>query len=456
MLLDEILALLQTEAGAVWIYQPSSGKLRFAAARGWFSLLDEASIKPDGGIIGTVFSSKQHISREFASDPLLKLPEGIQIPEGWGGICVPIRAADETVGVFTVSVPLPREVTPEESKLLASLGDMAGIAVHRISLHEETTRQLQKLQALHAVDSAINASLDLRFTLNVLLEHVTVQLGVDAAGVLLLHPGLKMLEYAAVRGFRTNAIEQTRLRLGESCAGKAALERRTVQVRNPAEAPDEKCASLLKAEGFTACVSVPLIAKGEVKGVLEVFQQKPFSPDAEWLNFLETMAGQAAIAVDNARLFEGMQHANLELVPAYDATIEGWAHALGMRDEETAGHSRRVTEITLDISRKMGMNEEKLVHVRRGALLHDIGKMGIPDAILLKPGKLTEEEWEIMRRHTIYAYQMLSCIEYLRPALEIPYCHHEKWTVLVTPAASRAKRSHWKHASSPWWMFSMP
>lgn len=115
------------------------------------------------------------------------------------------------------------------------------------------------------------------------------------------------------------------------------------------------------------------------------------------------------------------------MLHAYDSTIEGWAHALDLKDEETEEHSRRVTELTLHIAGKMGIKEEELAHVRRGALLHDIGKMGIPDSILLKPGKLTEEEWEIMRKHPVYAFDMLSSIDFLRPALEIPYCHHEKW-----------------------------
>jgi putative nucleotidyltransferase with HDIG domain len=101
--------------------------------------------------------------------------------------------------------------------------------------------------------------------------------------------------------------------------------------------------------------------------------------------------------------------------------------ALDLRDKETEGHTQRVTELTLKLARAAGMTEEELVHVRRGALLHDIGKMGVPDHILLKPGKLTDEEWVEMRKHPVFAYELLSPIAYLRPALDIPYCHHEKW-----------------------------
>jgi putative nucleotidyltransferase with HDIG domain len=117
----------------------------------------------------------------------------------------------------------------------------------------------------------------------------------------------------------------------------------------------------------------------------------------------------------------------LELAMAYDATIEGWSRALDLRDRETEGHTIRVTDLTLRLARSMGVTEEELVHMRRGALLHDIGKMGIPDNILLKPGPLTDEEWIVMRRHPEYAYELLTLVSYLRPALLIPYCHHEKW-----------------------------
>jgi HD-GYP domain-containing protein (c-di-GMP phosphodiesterase class II) len=112
---------------------------------------------------------------------------------------------------------------------------------------------------------------------------------------------------------------------------------------------------------------------------------------------------------------------------AYDATIEGWSRALDLRDKETEGHSQRVTEMTIRLARALNIPDSQLTLIRRGALLHDIGKMGIPDAILLKPGPLSEKEWEIMRLHPAYAHELLSGISYLGNALDIPYCHHEKW-----------------------------
>jgi HD-GYP domain-containing protein (c-di-GMP phosphodiesterase class II) len=237
-----------------------------------------------------------------------------------------------------------------------------------------------------------------------------------------------MLEYTAGRGFRTQAVERTRLQLGEGYAGRAAQEQKPTWILNLAEHPTRFLgAPRLEGEDFISYYAVPLVAKGKTEGVLEIFHRAPLQPDEEWLNFLNALAGSAAIAIDNAMLFDSLQRSNNELVLAYDATMEGWSRALDLRDKETEGHTRRVADITVVLARAFGLNEEEIVHIRQGALLHDIGKMGIPDDILLKPAPLTGEEWVTMKKHPLFAYEMLSPITYLRSALDIPYCHHEKW-----------------------------
>lgn len=429
LLLDEILAVLNSDTGAVLLYHAPEGVLRTAVARGWMAQLDERPIKPGEGLTGAVFlSGETMITADIASDSLALQPEANQAPPGWSGAVFPIRSADETLGVLCIALPPPRQITAEVTSLLTSVAEMAGLGLHRMRLYEQTLRRLAYLQALQAVDRAIIASLDVRITLNVLLDHTMTQLKVDAAGVLLLERHLNQLEYAAGRGFSGRAYERSRLWLGEGLAGRVALERRLLHVANLADSNQAFAHStVVTSEGFVSYVGVPLIAKGQVKGVLEVFHRTPLYPDEEWLNFLEALAQQAAIAIDNAQLFESLQRSNLELMLAYDATIEGWSRALDLRDEETEGHTQRVTDLTLRLARAMGVGEAELVHIRRGALLHDIGKMGVPDRILLKPGPLTEEEKEIMRRHPQYAYEMLQPVEHLRPALDIPYCHHERW-----------------------------
>ncbi|HYA27036.1 MAG TPA: HD-GYP domain-containing protein, partial [Thermodesulfovibrionales bacterium] len=284
------------------------------------------------------------------------------------------------------------------------------------------------LSALRTIDMAISSSLDLHITLDIFVAEAVSQLNVDAANVLLLNSRSNLLDYAASRGFRTSALKHSHLHVGEGYAGTAVLENRIVSIPNlTKEATGFKRSKLLEGEDFITYYAVPLVAKGHVVGVLEIFHRSPLEPDEEWFEFLDALSLQAAIAIDNNSLFYDLERSTMNLTLAYDSTIEGWSRALDYRDKETEGHSQRVTELTLRIAREMGMNEEELTHVRRGALLHDIGKMGVPDSILLKAGALTDEEWKIMRLHPVYSYELLHPIAYLRPAIDIPYCHHEKW-----------------------------
>jgi putative nucleotidyltransferase with HDIG domain len=180
-------------------------------------------------------------------------------------------------------------------------------------------------------------------------------------------------------------------------------------------------------EDFCSYAALPLIARGETKGVLELFHHAPFCDDEEWLGFAEALAGQAAIAIENIVLFQDLKKANLDLSIAYDTTLEGWSKALEFFDHDTEGHTRRVTDLTMALATALHVPDAQLVLIRRGALLHDIGKMGIPGEILNKAGILTEEEVQIVRQHPRIAYKLLQPIPFLRPALDIPYCHHERW-----------------------------
>jgi PAS domain S-box-containing protein len=171
----------------------------------------------------------------------------------------------------------------------------------------------------------------------------------------------------------------------------------------------------------------PVIVCGEVQGVVMVKNPESVPQDVEWIDYLFSLAGQAAVAIDNARLFDGLQRTNLELQKAYDTAISGWSKALELRDKETQGHTDRIVRMAQDLALRVGLSEEELVHFRRGVYLHDIGKMGIPDSILLKTGPLTPEEWTVMRRHPEFAREWLEGNAYLAPALVIPYYHHERW-----------------------------
>lgn len=354
------------------------------------------------------------------------IPQIYKILNIGSAISIPLISSGQPIGILDMSSR--SQFSEDDLQRLRNIAPQVTTVLLRKQVDKQVKLQLQRMRALSDIDRAISSSLDMRISLDVLLREVLSQLEVDAAAVLLLNQSTQMLEFVAGKGFRSPRIRQSRVRLGEGCAGQAGINRQMVHIPNLTDAgAGFTRAELLSFDEFVEYLAVPLIAKGVLKGVLEIYHRTPLNLNPEWKGYLETLSGQAAIAIDNAQLFEGMQKLNQELIMAYDATIAGWSRAMDLRDEETEGHTQRVTELTLKLAEKFEIDQQEQVQIRRGALLHDIGKLGVPDNILLKPGKLTEDEWEIMRQHPRYAYEMLMPIAYLRPALDIPYCHHEKW-----------------------------
>ncbi len=181
---------------------------------------------------------------------------------------------------------------------------------------------------------------------------------------------------------------------------------------------------LLAFLGQPPGIFAPLIYDGKIKGMLNIVGPNLTETD---IPTLQAFANQIAVALENSRLVQKLQVANEALEVAYQKTLEGWVTALDLRDNETEGHTLRVAEATVYLARFMGIPEEHHAHIRRGALLHDIGKMAIPDRILLKPGPLNDDEWRVMKQHPKMAYAWLESIDYLKPAAVIPYYHHERW-----------------------------
>ncbi|WP_018466768.1 PAS domain S-box protein [Calidithermus timidus] len=426
--LDETLALLNTSVGSLLLYDPESHSLEEVASRGWLAPIPTPPVAQEGSLTGrALLQGVPYVSREFATDPRLRPAIRHLVPPGWGGVVLPLRAGSWRVGALTLAVAHPRELTAHELKRLELIGEVIGNAVRRASLRRKLETRVGQLEALRAIDQAISASLDLHLALEVFCEQL-MRLPLDAASLLLYRKEGHTLELIKARGFRTPPSEMRRLSipLGQGHTGRAALERQPVAVddltHDPGFAPE-----FMLREGFVAMRALPLLSKGELLGVLVAFTRRPWDLSSEEEEFLEALTTQGSIAIENSRLFEGLQRAKQELELAYDLTLLGWAQAMELRDQETAGHTQRVTELTLKLARQMGLPEEDLEHLRRGAILHDVGKLGVPDAVLLKPGPLNAEEWALMRKHPTLAYQWLSGVPFLRKALAIPYAHHERW-----------------------------
>jgi putative nucleotidyltransferase with HDIG domain len=343
-------------------------------------------------------------------------------------IFVTAYAENETLQRAKTTEPYGYIVKPVDSRELSIAIELA---IYKHAAEKERQRQLQRLTAMSVVDKAILNQQDLNQTLRIALEQIALNLKVDAAAVLLLNPYSQTLSYTADIGLGMKPMALNPLPLGFGHAGIAAQRGERVIVTDLKGYHDPY---------FESYVAIPMQCKGQLRGVLEIYHSRALPQDPEWFDFLDALANQAAIAVDNAGMYEELVASNLSLIQSYDTTIAGWSKALEYRHLETAGHSQRVTALTIKLAESLEIPARDKEHIRRGALLHDIGKMGIPDSILLKSGPLTPEERIVMQKHPVYAYEMLSGIPFLRPALDIPHYHHERWNGTGYPSGLKGEK----------------
>jgi HD-GYP domain-containing protein (c-di-GMP phosphodiesterase class II) len=342
----------------------------------------------------------------------------------------PLRSHSRTLGSLWIArtSDTPPTFSPREQQTASMVADIIAGGLLQSGLDNRMGIQQTQILAMRSVERAISSSMDLKVTLNVLLDSVVEQLGADAASILLLDEKHRDLTITAARGFRRSDHPTSRLRAEHSLAIQASLERHTVFLNGsrPGD-PALEHQPLMQEEEFSTYFAAPMIAHGNVKGVLEVFRRSPGVPDPEWMDRLEFLSLQGAIAIESTESFLNLQRSHSELSQACDSSIEGWSRAVELRARDAEGHSQRVAELTIRLAERMGFPPNDLPSLRRGALLHDIGKIGIPDRILWKPDPLSEEEWQLMRQHPKMAEQLLSPIGFLRSALDIPKFHHERW-----------------------------
>jgi HD-GYP domain-containing protein (c-di-GMP phosphodiesterase class II) len=423
LLLDEILHFTSAETASVLFINESVNELQVILAKGLFSEYSGEHISLQSITGNAIATGRPYLNNQFLSETGVYLPEKLA---GLHAVAVaPLVVQNHKLGALVMAKKGIFDKT--QFHLFLSLADIAASAIYRLSLYNQTLQRVQQLSTLRSIDLAITSSLDLNSILRILVEEVQKLKGISATCVLMPDKQSGFLHYRAGKGFSTNLIEQAVLPADAFRIDPEFPSRFTLTISDLKSATSSPRNEIGLAEDFSVYHAYPLVSKDQIKGVLEVFQQVSDPLSQEELDFLESLATQAAIAVDVATLIEDLQSSNLELMAAYDSTIEGWSRALDLRDKETEGHTQRVTEMAMHLARLMGIPDKELIHVYRGALLHDIGKMGIPDSILLKPAPLTLEEAELMKMHPIYAYHLLKPIRFLHPALDIPYCHHEHW-----------------------------
>lgn len=419
-IIDHAATLLKASGGGtIYLYDQLSNHLKVAVHSG--------SAAPDGmraiqeeRIAGRVGMLRQPmIVNDYQSwenrDPKAEeavLGAVVQVPMLYGG---------ELIGVLSVSEmgDAKRKYADADVRLLSLFAGQASSAVHNAQLFEETNHRLSELEAINKISAAMRGALTLDEMLPVLVDEALQVVGTDTGVIWLDRTNRDELQVAIARGWFGQVVEGPSSS-GQGFAGHVFTSGQPYVTREFVSDPNvtSPTIGLIPAGWGGACV--PIRAGKRVIGVLLVSVRLPRQINPDEVNLLTTLAEIGGSAIHRARLHESLE-------ASYDTTLEGWSRALDLRDKETEGHTQRVAAITLRLAQAIGVAPEKLVHIRRGALLHDIGKMAIPDGILFKPGPLNDEERAIVREHPMHAFEMLSPIEYLKNALDIPLYHHEKW-----------------------------
>jgi len=338
------------------------------------------------------------------------------------------------VGSLTrIGGPVASTAVQDISRITQSLSDLEQSTNDYLNIRQN------QLGALMGVGRAINSSLGLNGVLEEVMDTL-IELMRAERGFLMLRESNGELAVRIGRGIAHVSLEEESFKVSQTIVRRVAECGEPILTTNAQNDPRFVGQLSVAAFQLRSILCAPLKIKNDLIGVIYVDNRARAGIFQEHdLALITAFANQAAVAIDNARLFDNLQMKNRELEDAYQATLEGWVQALDMRDKETEGHSQRVTILTQRLARSMGVSDDDLVHITRGALLHDIGKMAISDKILLKPGKLTEDERAVMQKHPEYAFEMLKRIDFLYPAIPIPYCHHEKWDGTGYPRRLKGK-----------------
>ncbi len=399
--------------------------------------------------IGTVYSTKDFpsIMRHMLAGRVLTLQaDNGDLSEGerkqfvdYGVksmLFVPIMAHGNLIGVAEIwESRQPREFTLADIRLAQAMAGHAGGIIENARLFETIRHRTDELEALVEVSTALRTASSVDEMIPILAHQALMLIRGTHASIFLLEP--KTGDLISSGWYSINSDQKSELpvemilrhSLSQGITGHVV---ETGQIYITEDLQVDPFSIILPGEAerlknVHSGVSLPLRANEQIIGVFHIWSDEYRKFSNTDIRLLTAVAEIAGSALQRAAFHEQtLQHAD-ELALAYDNTLTGWARALELRDELTEGHTRRVIELTVQLARNMGLSDDELIQVRRGATLHDIGKMAIPDAILNKTGPLTESELQIIHLHPQYAYDMLSSISFLKPALDIPFCHHEHW-----------------------------
>lgn len=378
---------------------------------------------------------KPMVIPDVTKDERFERIEGTEYIRSWMG--VPMIARNHLLGYLNLDSDQIGYYTEEQAALVQTFANQAATAIENARSFQAEKKRRREAENLQVAATAITSTLKVEEVLETILIALKQVTSYDSASVSLLEGD--HVRIRAGKGLPKPDLAINRLFPADNGLLLAIQKDKGPIIVEDAQ-QDPRFKKWAAADNVHGWLGVPLIARGEIIGyiTLDSYTVGAFKQGDAVL--AQAFANQAAVALDNASLFQSLAETNEELTRAYDTTLEGWGNALELRDKETQGHTKRVTELTLRLARQLGLQEPELTYIRRGVLVHDIGKMGVPDVVLNKKGPLTKKEWTIMRKHPRYAFELLYPIPYLRPSLDIPYSHHERWDGSGYPQNLRAEQ----------------
>ncbi len=332
----------------------------------------------------------------------------------------PMKWRDETYGVLVSGSTEPDAYDHHDMNLLGSMAVQAGLAIHNARLYADLEDRISELHAIFEIDKSITSSIELDVVLEQIVQLSVALIGGKLSSLMLLDEDRQELVIAASQGLSDQYVSKGNIRVGESIAGVVMQEGRPIAVPDIRSDPRHAYPELAAREGLCSMLSVPLCLKDGIIGVLNIYTEKVHDFSQHEINLFTSLASQAAIAIENARLFESLEEIYLEVITAL-------ASAIDARDSYTHGHSNRVTEYAVAIAEEMGLPPSEVDVIRNASILHDVGKIGIRESILHKPGKLTKDEVREMQYHPYIGYKILQSVKLLEPVLPLVYHHQEHY-----------------------------
>ena len=401
----------------VFRFDEEGENLVVAASSGVSDNESNLSIPADYGMAGRVLKTKEPllVSDTDAEQAYRQLLESQRIRSG---IYAPMKWREEAYGVVFAGKQVRESFSENDLNLLSALSVQAALAIHNSRLYSDLEDRIGELHAIFEIDKAITSAIDLETVLQQIVQMSIGLLNAKISSIMLLDEESNELVIAAAHGLSENYIQKGPIKVGESIAGRVIKEGRPIAVDDIGDDPRHAYSDQARVEGLHSLLSVPLSLKDRVIGVLNIYTDESHSFTPHEINLFTSLASQAAIAIENARLFESLEEIYIEVITAL-------ASAIDARDSYTHGHSHRVTEYAVVIAEALDLSPAEVDIIRNASILHDVGKIGIKEDILKKPGRLTEDERKEMEYHPFIGTKILQSVKLLEPVLPLVYHHHE-------------------------------